>query len=63
MNERNTERLQSAIVAVIVIAFSIVVIGTMFIPALLAYLYGWYWIICYPVLLVFLIAVLPRKKS
>ena len=63
MSKRNTERLQSAIVAIIVIAFSIVVIGTMVIPAVAAYLFGWYWILCYPVLLVFLIAVLPRKKS
>lgn len=49
--ERIAERMISGIAGAIIIGAGIVAIGTAALPAVLAYLYGWQWMLSYPCLL------------
>lgn len=42
-------KLENAAVKILIYAFGIVVLGTAAIPAIVAYLYTWKWLLCYPV--------------
>lgn len=61
MSQHNVEKLQTAILKIIIAVFALLVIGTMALPAVIAYLYGWQWLTIYPALLVLLILLLPKK--
>lgn len=63
MNEKNTERLKSAITTILIIAFSLIAIGAISTPALLAYRYGWKWALCYPALFVFMMILAARNRK
>ena len=51
MSRQNTERLQAALTTILIIVFAIIAIGTVLIPAVLAYLYYWQWLLVYPIIL------------
>lgn len=64
MSRRNTERLQAALTTILIIVFAIIAIGTALIPALLAYLYYWQWLLVYPVILaVIVIKAMSGRKN
>lgn len=64
MSRQNTERLQAALTTILIIVFAIIAIGTALIPALLAYLYYWQWLLVYPVILaVIVIKAMPGRKN
>lgn len=52
MNSSNSERVQRIATVIVLVAFGLVVAGTVFIPALLAYILCWKWVFAYPVLFV-----------
>ena len=65
MSRQNTERLQAALTTILIIVFAIIAIGTTLIPALLAYLYYWQWLLVYPVILavIVIMAMCVRKAD
>lgn len=64
MSRQNTERLQAALTTILIIVFAIISIGTALIPALLAYLYYWQWLLVYPVILaVIVIKAMSGRKN
>lgn len=64
MSRQNTERLQAALTTILIIVFAIIAIGTALIPALLAYLYYWQWLLVYPVILaVIVIKAMSGRKN
>lgn len=63
MNKKNEKQRLSAPDMVIVAAFAIITIGTVCIPALLAFLYSWRWMLCYPVLFVTVSILSARIKK
>lgn len=61
-NERIAERMISGIAGAIIAAFVIVAVGTAALPAVLAHLYGWQWMIAYPCTLAVCSLLASRKK-
>ena len=62
--EEMGRRLENAAFKLIITVFTLVVLGTVAIPIVLAYLYTWRWLLFYPVcLLVFLIYVFKVSKG
>ena len=61
-NERIAERMISGIAAAIILAVGIVAVGTAALPAVLAYLYGWQWMLAYPCILAVCGLMASRKK-
>ena len=58
MNSKKTEQIALYIVLV---AFAVICIGTVIIPAVLAVIYTWQWLLIYPVLLVLFMFLAPKK--
>lgn len=51
-NERVAERMITSIATAAIVAFGLIAVGTAVLPAVLAYLYGWQWMLAYPCCLV-----------
>lgn len=58
MNSKKTEQIALYIVLT---AFAVICIGTVLIPAVLAVIYTWQWLLIYPVLLVLFMIFAPKK--
>lgn len=61
-NERIAERMISGIAGAIIAAFVIVAVGTAALPAVLAYLFGWQWMLAYPCCFAMCALLAARKK-
>lgn len=59
---RFEERLLMGMAAVIVAAVAIIVIGCAALPAVVAYLFGWQWLLIYPSVFATCVFVAGRKK-
>ena len=49
--------MQKQIENVAISAFAVIVLGTLAIPAVLAYIYAWAWLLIYPALLALLVCI------
>ena len=49
--------MQKQIENVAISAFAVIVLGTLAIPAVLAYIYAWAWLLIYPTLLALLVCI------
>lgn len=57
-------KLENAAVKIIIAFAAIVVLGTASIPTVLAYLYTWEWLLCYPICLIaFMIYLIKNSKK
>lgn len=67
MENEITERVKHAITTVYIVLVSvalfIVVIGTAALPAVLAYLFGWTWLVAYPVMLLVAVGWLSKFRK
>lgn len=61
MNSKNTERLQSAATVILIAIFAIIAVGTVSIPAILAFFFCWQWMLCYPALFATVIVLSARS--
>lgn len=61
--EKIGDILKKSVLAVMVICFAIVCIGTVSIPFILAYVYVWQWVLIYPGVLLLFFLLAPRKKE
>lgn len=52
MERQRKDRSQSATMTILIIAFAIITLGTVCLPALLAVICCWQWALCYPLLFV-----------
>ena len=55
--------MQKQIENVAIIVLSVVVLGTLAIPAVLAYIYAWTWLLIYPALLALLVCITHKGGS
>ncbi len=64
MNNNYSDKFTKVAVFILIAVFSVICIGTVLIPALVAHLYGWQWLLLYPAMLIlFLIyAAVTGKK-
>ena len=62
-NERSAERMISGIATAAIVAFGIIAAGTAALPVVLAYLYGWQWMLAYPCCLAVCSLLAGRKKK
>ena len=53
--------MQKQIEGIVITAFELVVLGTLAIPAVLAYIYTWAWLLIYPALLALLMSYAHKK--
>lgn len=63
LEEKDVKRLTNAVITVFIVVLALVGVGAAALPAVLAYLFGWYWLIAYPVLLFLLFLCIYRKKE
>lgn len=61
-NERIAERMIAGIATAAIVAFGLIAVGTAALPAVLAYLYGWQWMLAYPCCLALCSLLAGRKK-
>lgn len=61
-NERIAERMICGIATAAVIAFAVIVVGTAALPAVLAFLFSWRWMLAYPCILAVCALLAGRKK-
>ena len=63
MEQKNYEQFERAIVLILAIAVAVLALGTVALPAVLARVYGWRWLLAYPVGLALLIAWAAHHKG
>ena len=51
MNDRVTETTTKAVAVFVIIVFGITALGTALLPAIIAFIYGWEWLLLYPAVL------------
>ena len=51
MNDHITETTTKAVAVFVIIVFGITALGTALLPAIIAYIYGWEWLLLYPAVL------------
>lgn len=51
MNDHVTETMAKAIAVFVIIVFGITALGTALLPAIIAWIYGWEWLLLYPAIL------------
>ena len=60
--DNRTEFITKGVLILMMIVFWITFIGTALIPAVVAYKYGWRWLLLYPIILLSLILAGYKKK-